>query len=88
MANAKEIRSWQVGEDRTATSVGPPGAGALFFREPHQPSSVRGMAYARCAGEQRVVVLTEIAAQLAELNNALWAVVTMLAFIAGVVILL
>ena len=75
MAGADEIRRWGVGHPKLVTPLpgfeGVEGGGALFFAEPIQPANVPGAAYLRCAGEQRVIVETEIAAQLAELNATL-----------------
>lgn len=67
MASSEEIRKWRVGIDRPNGLNG----GALFFELPVQPASIPGAAYLRCVGEQRVIVLTEIAAQLADLNATL-----------------
>ena len=74
MANADEIRKWAnghviiTGPPNPETGRTPP---ALFFQLPVQPSSILGVNYERCVGEQRVIVETEIAAQLAELVDVL-----------------
>ncbi len=68
MASANEIRKWMIGSPNKSENG---LEGQLFFRLPEQPSNLPGCIYQRCAGEQRVIVETEIAAQLAELNENL-----------------
>lgn len=70
MATADEIRRWQIGVTVPKQETDVEWA-ELFFLEPLQPSDKPYTKYRRCAGEQRVIVETEIAAQLAELNDVL-----------------
>jgi len=89
---ADEIRAWQIGEPRRSDGTALPstpvaaklvGAGELFFRHPQQSSNIPGMDYLRCANEQRVIVETEMAAQLAELNATLREMLDVLTIITG-----
>lgn len=66
---ADEIRSWQLGIDHKAPLLKRRIKGQLLFPKPPQPSSMPNRFYARCPAEQRVIVETEIAAQLCELNE-------------------
>ena len=70
MATANEIRRWQIGVTIPKQEADRQ-RGELFFPEPRQPSDRPGTNYRRCAVEQRVIVETEIAAQLAELGQTL-----------------
>lgn len=76
MASAEEIRKWS--EARAEIQSG--GGGKLLFDDPPQVLLNRtGGVWRRCAGEQRVIVEIEIAAQLAELNGLVFRLVLLVA---------
>lgn len=78
MASAEEIRQWAEGIPHV-----PPDSnrGELLFPLPRVKSGRPGQMYTKCVGEQRVVALCEIAAQLAELNDHMRAATLAMAFI-------